>query len=153
VRDDGSALTEFPAIAWWLARANSERNLLPADAEGEARAFEVMDFVVGTMHGQGFGRMFRPAAFAPSEADHEKVKARGREIFEGGLQLMDRALAGREHAAGDGFTVADAALFYVEFWAAGRMGMTLPPNLAGHYGRLTARPAVKRVLEAEGFGG
>ena len=30
-RDDGSVLTEFPAIAVWLARKNPEAALLPAD--------------------------------------------------------------------------------------------------------------------------
>ena len=36
-RDDGSVLTEFPAIATWLARKNPETGLLPSDADGEAR--------------------------------------------------------------------------------------------------------------------
>ena len=36
-RDGGSHLTELPAIAWYLARANPQANLLPADIEGEAR--------------------------------------------------------------------------------------------------------------------
>jgi glutathione S-transferase len=149
-RDDGSVLTEFPAIAVWLARKNPEKGLMPADADAEARALEAMDYVVSTMHMQGFSRMFRPMNYAPSEADHDTVKARGREIFEKGLQLMDRALAGKEYVAGT-FSVADAALFYVEFWAAGRMKMTLPPNVAAHYARMKARPAVKRVLEQEGL--
>jgi glutathione S-transferase len=149
-RDDGSVLTEFPAIATWLARTNSGKALLPSDAEGEARALEAMDYVVSTMHMQGFSRMFRPMNFAPSEADHEKVKARGREIFEKGLNLMSQALEGKEYVAGK-FSVADAALFYVEFWAAGRMKMPLPKNCAAHYERMKSRPAVKRALEQEGL--
>src|SRR4051812_14548210 len=64
VRDDGSVLTEFPAIATWLARTNPEKNLLPKDADGEARVLEAMDYVVATVHMQGFSRMFRPANFA-----------------------------------------------------------------------------------------
>jgi len=36
-RDDGSVLTEFPAIATWLARKNPEKGLLPSDPDGEAR--------------------------------------------------------------------------------------------------------------------
>jgi glutathione S-transferase len=149
VRDDGTVLTEFPAIAWWLALANPQAHLLPADAEGQARALEAMDYVVGTMHGQGFGRMFRPAAFTPSEADHDKVKAQGRELFEKGLRLMDEQLTGKEYLLGE-FGVADAALFYVEFWAA-RMGIDLPPNCAAHFARMTARPAVRRAMEKEGL--
>lgn len=150
VRDDGSVLTEFPAIAYWLARANPDAKLLPGDVEHDTRALEAMDYVVATMHMQGFSRMFRPVNFAPSEADHEAVKARGKEILEKGLKLMDQALEGKDYIVGT-FSVADAALFYVEFWVAGRMNMTLPPNCAGHYARMKARPAVASVMAQEGL--
>jgi glutathione S-transferase len=149
-RDDGSVLTEFPAIAFWLAATNPEARLLPPDAEGQARALEAMDYVVATMHMQAFGRMLRPGNFAPSEADAEAVKARGREIMEKGLVLMDRKLEGKDYVTG-AFSIADAALFYVEFWCAARMGMTLPPNVAAHYARMKARPAVAAVLAQEGL--
>lgn len=149
-RGDGPVLTEFPAIATWLARTNPDKNLLPGDAEAEARALEAMDYVVGTMHMQGFSRIFRPGNFAPSEADHEAVRARGVEIFETGLGLMDKALAGKEYVAGR-FSVADAALFYVEFWWAERLKKTLPPNCAAHFARMKARPAVLRAMQKEGL--
>ncbi len=80
-------------------RKNPEAGLLPSDADGEARALEAMDYAVSTMHMQGFSRMFRPANFAPTEADHDKVKARGKEIMEKGLALMDKALEGKEYLA------------------------------------------------------
>ena len=149
-RDDGSVLTEFPAIATWLARKNPDKKLLPGDPDGEARALEALDYVVSTMHMQGFSRMFRPGGFAPTEADHDKVKARGKEIMEKGLAIMDKALEGKEYLAGK-FSIADAALFYVTFWAAGRMKMPLPKNVAAHYERMKARPAVKRTVEQEGL--
>jgi glutathione S-transferase len=150
VKDDGSVLTEFPAIATWLARKNPDKDLLPTDPDSEARVLEALDYVVSTMHMQGFSRMFRPANYAPSEADHDKVKARGKEIMEKGLALMDKALEGKEYVAGK-FSIADAALFYVEFWAAARMKMTLPKNCAAHYERMKNRPAVKRTIEQEGL--
>jgi glutathione S-transferase len=150
MRDDGSVLTEFPAIATWLARTNPDKGLMPGDAEGEARALEAMDYVVSTMHMHGFSRMFRPTNYAPSDADHDKVKARGREIMEKGLELMSKALEGKDYVVGK-FSVADAALFYVEFWAAARMKMPLPKNCAAHYERMKNRPAVKRALDQEGL--
>jgi glutathione S-transferase len=109
-----------------------------------------MEYVVSTMHMKGFSRMFRPVNFAPTEADHDKIKARGKEIMEKGLALMDKALEGKEYVAGK-FSVADAALFYVSFWAAARMKMPLPKNVAAHYERMKSRPAVKRTLEQEGL--
>ena len=58
VHDDGSGLTEFQAIAWWLARRYPKAKLLPDDADGEARVIETMSYVVGTIHGQGYTRIF-----------------------------------------------------------------------------------------------
>lgn len=147
-RDDGSILTEFPVIACWLARQNPETNLLPKDEEADLRAMEAMEYIVGTMHGQGFARLFRAERFAPSAADHDKVKAAGRDIVEKGFQIVDKALDGKQYLAGQ-FSIADAALFYVEFWAAKRMGMQLPKNCAAHFERMTARPAVQRALQQE----
>ena len=131
-RDDGSVLTEFPAIAYWLARTNPGAKLLPEDVETQTRALEAMDYAVATIHMQGSSRLFRPSNYAPSAADEEAVKARGKEIYEKGLGLLDKALAGKEYIAGS-FSVADAALFYVEYRAANPLKMTLPPNCAAHY--------------------
>ena len=150
VRDDGSVLTEFPAIATWLARGNPDKQLLPTDRDREADALEAMDYSVATIHMQGFGRMFRPTNFGPNEADVEAVKAKGREMIEKGYKLLDQKLAGRDYVAG-AFSVADAALFYVEFWGAERVKIELPPNVAAHYARMKARPSVQKVLANEGF--
>lgn len=150
VRDDGSVLTEFPAIAYWLARTNPDAKLLPDDPEAQARVLEAMDYIVATMHMQGFTRIFRPGNFSPNEADAEAVKARGKEIFEKGLTIMDKALGGKDYVVGP-FSIADAALFYVEFWGAARLKLALPANCNAHYQRMLARPAVKRMLEQEGL--
>src|ERR1700748_1928618 len=58
-RDDGTVLTEFPAIAYWLAKPNPFANLLPDDIDLQARALELTDYAVATIHMQGFGRQFR----------------------------------------------------------------------------------------------
>ena len=148
-RDDGSVLTEFGAIATWLARTNPAAKLIPGDAEAEARVMEAMDYIVATVHMQGFTRIARPANFTPSESDQDKVKARGREMYAKGLAILDKALDGKEWLAGE-YSVADAALFYVCRWAP-RADTPLPPNLAAHLARMEARPAVKRALAAEGL--
>lgn len=150
VRDGAGVLTEFPAIAYWLARSNPDKKLLPDDLEAQTRALEAMDYAVATIHMQGFARLFRPDNFGD---DADKAKAKGREIVEKGLALMDKSLGGKDYICGSSFSVADAALFYVEFWAAGRMGIPLPTNCAAHYKRMLERPAVKKVMEAEGLQG
>jgi glutathione S-transferase len=148
-RDDGSILTEFPVIATYLAKTNPQAKLIPSDLETEIRGYEAMEYAVGTMHGQGFARIFRPGNFGPPEQE-EAIKARGREIVEKGFAILDKALAGKDYLGGKELSAADSALFYVEFWAAGRLGMTLPPNCAAHYQRMKARPAVQRAMQQEG---
>jgi glutathione S-transferase len=149
VRDDGSALTEFQAIAYWLARKYPKAKLLPGDADGDAQAIEAMDYVVGTIHGQGYTRIFTTAHYTPNAAEHAAVKARGREIVAQSFAIMNDALAGKEYIAGS-FSIADAALFYVEFWA-DKIGITLPLHCQAHYQRMRARPVVQRVLREEGY--
>jgi glutathione S-transferase len=150
-RDDGSILTEFPIIARWLALQNPQANLIPKDPEADIRAMEVMEYVVGTMHPQGFTRLFRTERFAPSASDHEAVKAQGRENIEKGLAIVDKALEGKDYLGGRNLSIADAALFYVEYWGAKREGMQLPKNCAAHFARMMARPAVQRALQQEGM--
>lgn len=148
-RDDGSVLTEFPVIARWLGR---QAGLLPKDDEADTRAMEAMEYAVGTMHGLGFARLFRSERFAPSAADQDAVKATGREIVEKGFAVLDETLEGRSYVAGNEFSPADAALFYCEFWAAKRLNLPLPKNVAAHYDRMMARPSVQRALQQEGLG-
>jgi glutathione S-transferase len=149
VRDDGSVITEFQAIAWWLARAYPRAKLLPDDVEGEVRVIEVMDYVVGTIHGKGYTRIFTTENYSPNPTEHEAIRARGREIVGKGLALMNEQLAGRDYVVGH-FSIADAALFYVEFWA-DKIRLELPPNCFAHYQRMLQRPAVRRVLMEEGY--
>ena len=150
VRDDGSVLTEYPAIAFWLAVSNPEAKLLPAAPDAQAKALEYTDYCVSTMHMQGFSRIFRPANYAPSEADHEAVKAKGEEMFSKGFGVMDQVLGDKDYLLGQ-YSFADSALFYVSFWWNGRLKKDLPPKVAAHYARMNARPAVQRTMAAEGL--
>ena len=148
-RDDGAILTEYPAIAYWLARSNPSAGLLPDGLDDQTKALELTDYAVATIHMQGFARQFRSSNFTPNAADEDAVKARGKEIAEKGFALVDKALASKDYAVGK-FSIADSAIFYVEFWSK-RVGMTLPANCAAHLDRMLARPSVQRVMQQEGL--
>lgn len=149
VRDDGKALTEFQAIAYWLARSHPKARLLPGDPDIDALVMETMDYVVGTLHMQGFTRIFTTENYIFNPEDGVRVKTQGEVIVKKGLAIIDKVLAGKEYIAGD-FSIADAALFYVEFWA-DKLKMKLPENCRAHYQRMLTRPAVRRVLQEEGY--
>ena len=76
--DDGRVLTEFQAIAYWLATAHPRAKLLPQDTAQAAAVIELMDYVVGTVHGQGYTRLFTTDNYVPAELD-EAQRAPGRE--------------------------------------------------------------------------
>jgi glutathione S-transferase len=149
VRRDGSALTEVQAIAYWLARSHPRAGLWPEDADSESRLIEAMAYIVGTIHGQGFARIFATNTFARNPADHDSVRQLGRDIVAKGFAILNDLLRSGPYLAGS-YSVADAVLFYVEFWA-DKTGIALPGHLAAHYRLMLARPAVQRVLREEGY--
>ncbi len=151
VRDDGSLLTEYPVIAMYLAKTNPEKNLAPKDLEGEVRCAEMLDYVCGTIHPQGFTRQFRPANFAKDEADHARVIEQGKALATRYFNTLEANWKGDDWALPSGYSVADSALFFVEYWATRRSGMTLPPHLANHLEKMLARPAVQRMMAQEGL--
>lgn len=149
VRDDGSVVTEYAAIAMWLALQHPEKNLMPTDPEGMIRTLEAMDFVIGTMHMLSWRMFRRPDAYSDIPEAIEQLKVRGKEAMMAAFDVVDEQLAGKDYMMGD-FSIADTALYYNEYWAVDVAGWTLPPNVQAHYDRMKTRPSVKASRELEG---
>lgn len=141
LRDDGSLLTEFPAIAYWLARNFPDAGLIPDHLDGQARALELLDFIVSTLHMRGTALIMRPAAFATSPQAREEVVEVGRRTLDAGLAQLAHELGSKRFLMGDRFTIPDAAAFYLLSWvqrlAVGRSGA-----LDEYFRRVSQRPAV-----------
>jgi len=149
VRDDGVALTDFVAIATWLAEAYPRQRLSPQDPQLAESAQATLQFCTRHIHGEGFRRVFTPERYATEKNPVDLVKAQGREIVVKAFGAVNDELAGKDYVAG-AFSIADAALFYVEFWA-DKTKMALPPHCLAHYRRMLERPAVRQVLAEEGY--
>lgn len=150
IRDDGSVLTEWPAIALWLALSNPEKKLIPTDIEGMVRTQEAVAYATATVHMQAWTRVWRTQVYSEVEAEHQKIKARGAEMFAKGMAVFDKQLSGKDWLIGD-FTVADCALYFLETWAVERGKLALPANVAAHYERMKMRPSVQASRKADGF--
>lgn len=156
VLDDGRALTDFKSIALWLAETYPRGGLLPATPALAARAVELLDFTLGQLHGEGFTRIFTterylsPRDTPPGSALRDDVAAHGREVVRQGFEAIEQRLPAEGYAVGPQFSIADAALFYNEFWA-DKVGIPLPPKVQAHYQRVRARPVVRQVLAEEGY--
>jgi glutathione S-transferase len=151
VRDDGSVLTEVPAIAFWLSLTNPRAKLLGSDIETRVRTLEVMDYIAATIHMQGAARAWRPAGFSTHQTGHEEIRARGKDIVLHGLEVVSSTLASRDWLAGDDYSIADASLFFIEYWVKEKVEWNMPNNIEAHYRRMLVRPAVQRALRAEGL--
>ena len=145
VRDDGVVITEYPTIARWIARTHPEADLVPREAEAEMKASEMMDYTVGTIHGQGFRRVFFPQGFCKDEAHRSAVKADGKAIAAEGFAILGEQLGDRLYAGGETFSIADATIFYTTRWAK-LTKVDLPANIAALADRVASRPAFATVL-------
>jgi glutathione S-transferase len=149
VTADGTSITEFTAIAYWLARSYPKAGLWPDDLPLQTKIIEAMNYIVGTIHQQGYTRIFTTEQYTFEKSNVERIKAQGETIVKKGLALLNRQLADQDYLAGK-FSIADAALFYVTFWA-DKIGITLPEHCLAHYRRMLQRPVVQQVLREEGY--
>ncbi|WP_341860819.1 glutathione S-transferase family protein [Gymnodinialimonas sp. 57CJ19] len=149
VRDDGSVVTEYAAIAMYLALEHPEKNLMPTDTEGMIRTLEAMDFIIGTVHMLSWRMFRRPDAYSDIPEAVEQLKVRGKEAMMAAFDVVDEQLEGKEWLMGD-YSIADTALYYNEYWAVDVAGWDLPPNVRAHYERMKQRPAVQANRKLEG---
>jgi glutathione S-transferase len=140
--DDGSVLTEGPAIVQYLADRRPAAGLAPhAGTIERYRLQEWLGFLNSEIH-KTWGALF------DSRADRapviEKLKPR--------LSLLEAELKGRPYLLPSGFSVADAYLFTLLNWA-GFTGVELAPYpaLVRYVERIGARPKVREALCAEGL--
>ena len=98
---------------------------------------------------QGFARIFTTDQLTPNKSDLETVKQQGKNIIDNGFSIIASQLSPSGYVT-EGFSIADAALFYVEFWA-NKTDINLPATCQDHYQLMLQRPAVRRVLAEEGY--
>ncbi|MGE3247670.1 MAG: glutathione S-transferase family protein, partial [Beijerinckiaceae bacterium] len=91
----------------------------------------------------------RPDAYTANPEEQAQLKERGKDAVMKGLDVVNEALAGKEWAAGV-YSIADSALYYVEYWVADVAKWPLPPNVQAHYERMKKRPSVQASRKEEG---
>jgi glutathione S-transferase len=143
--DDGSILTEGPAIVQYIADRVPDKQLAPPNGTLERSKLQSwLNFVTSELH-KGFSPLFNPAM--PQEA-----KKLFRERLATRFQHVDKHLADKDYLLGKTFSVADAYLFTVSNWAA-HTDVDLSPfgNVLAYRKRVAARPAVQAAMKAEGL--
>jgi glutathione S-transferase len=143
--DDGTRLTEGPAIVQYVADQAPDKQLAPA--YGTLARYQLMSWLtfIGTELHKAFSPLFNPAT-------PEEFKAMTKERLMGRLRWVNEQLEGKDYLMGDRFTVADGYLFTVTNWAP-RVGVDLSgfAALNAYRARVGARPAVIAAMKAEGL--
>ena len=143
--DDGTKITEGPAIVQFIADKVPAKNLAPAHGTPERITLQAwLNFISTELH-KTFSPLFNPAM--PDEAKkifRERLAAR--------FAHLDKHLANNQYLLGKDFSVADAYLYVVSNWAP-RVDVDLAPyaNVLAYRKRVGARPAVEAAMKAEGL--
>ncbi len=143
--DDGSVLTEGPAIVQFIADQAPKSHLAPANGTpARYQLQEWLNFIATELH-KGFSPLFKPNT-------PEAYKPIVMETLQQKFGVVDKALAGKSWLTGETFTVADGYLFVMLRWADGKaVDLSGLANVAAFKARATARPGVAAALKAEGL--
>lgn len=144
-------LTEANAILLFLGRKFPEASLIPPTPEKEARCFEWLTFISGTVHGNSIAQIWRPARFAADETAFPAIEARGRARLADQFALIESIFScGRDWAVSGQYTIADSYILVCYRWG-NRLGIDMKqyPFWTRHTDRMMARPAVERAFAQE----
>lgn len=141
--DDGSVLTEGPAIVQYIADRKPEAGLAPQAGTFERyRLQEWLGYINSEIH-KGFGPLFNPKT--PDE-----TKATTRENLSRRLAYVADHLAKNDYLLGKQFSVADGYLFTVLNWGQWTgVDIAQWPALAAFQERVGSRPSVQAARAAE----
>jgi glutathione S-transferase len=150
ITDDGKQLDQNLSVAIYIADKAPHKNLLPPQGSFERlEALNWLSFVAADMH-KAVGGIFGVAAYdkevQPAVRKHMLVRAN--EV----LAYLNTRLQGRSYIMGEQFSVVDSYAFIVASWTK-YIDVSLAPyaNIEAYMGRVASRPAVARVLKAEGL--
>lgn len=143
--DDGTRITELPAIVQHLADTHPEGGLIAATGSLQrTRAVEWLTFAGMELH-RNFSPMFNPAASQDwKDAALAKLKQR--------FEYLNGELKGKDYILGSNFCVADSYLFTTTHWTyAMKIDISHLPHLVAYHQRVLQRPAVQSALKAQGL--
>lgn len=141
--DDGTRLTEGPAILQYIADLRPETELAPrAGTLARYRLQEWLGFINSEIH-KGFGPLFKPTT-------PEEYKTIARQNLTSRLDFVAAHLETNDYLMGRHFTVADAYLFTTLNWGQWTgVDVSRWPSLTAFQARIGNRAAVKTALAAE----
>jgi len=143
--DDGTILTEGPAIVQYVADKVPDKRLAPANGTLDRYKMQSwLNFVSSELH-KGFSPLFNPAM--PEEA-----KQLARDRLATRFAHLQAHFAKNDYLMGKAFSCPDAYCFTVLRWTAPtKIDLAPYPAIQAFMKRMEARPAVQAAMKAEGL--
>ena len=141
--DDGTVLTEGPAVVQYLADLKPDAQLAPANGSmARYRLQEMLGYINAELH-QSYMPLFNPAC-------SDEVRSGRMAYLHKHYGLIEAVLGRTPFLLGDRFTVTDAYLFVVTRWAEFvKLDLSAFPKLLAFQARIAARPAVLAAIRRE----
>jgi glutathione S-transferase len=143
--DDGTILTEGPAIVQYIADKVPEKKLAPANGTVDRYKMQSwLNFMSSEMH-KGFSPLFNPAM--PEEA-----KKIARDRLATRFAHLEAHFTKHNYLMGNDFTVPDAYCFTVLRWTVPtKIDLAPYPHIQAYMRRMESRSAVQAAMKAEGL--
>lgn len=152
--DETGAICEAGAIALYLAERHPDAELaIPIGDPRRGRFLQWMSYLASSLQPDVIIQ-FHPEFYAADEAAQARLKAASLERLGRTLLTLDQALDPGPYFFGDRLTVCDICLAMQAVWSEVYPGSIDEfANVKRLVGRITERPAVRRVLARHGYDG
>ncbi|HEX2672845.1 MAG TPA: glutathione transferase GstA [Polyangiaceae bacterium] len=143
--DSGELITEGAILVQYIADQRPESGLAPAAGTPERRRLQEWLHFIATELQKGLGPINNPKA-------NDELRQVLKERLNTRFAFLSKSLEDEDYLLGNQFSVADGYAFYVLRGLRkleGQAAFDQRPVLKAYFERISARPAVKAVLEAE----
>ncbi|MBY0266013.1 MAG: glutathione S-transferase family protein [Burkholderiales bacterium] len=147
---DRGIITETPAILVYIAQTHPQAKLAPLDdpfALAKMQAFN--SYLCSTVH-VAHAHQRRGKRWANLDASIADMQSKVQENMTACFELIEREMFAGPWVMGRDYSVADGYLYTIELWLEGdKVDIARFPKVHDHFQRMSARPAVQRVLAEE----
>ncbi|KAK2814146.1 hypothetical protein FQN50_000550 [Emmonsiellopsis sp. PD_5] len=150
---DSEIITEGPAVSTAIAQLGpASQHLLGKTPLETARVYEWLNYLSGTLHGRGYGGLWRSERYSDDESAREGIKAKALLNIKESYAFVESQLKGL-HAVGEQFTIVDPYMLVFYIWGK-KVGVEIEkdyPKYTALVKHLLERESVRKTLEEEGL--
>ncbi|MGY4472174.1 glutathione S-transferase [Bradyrhizobium sp. LB9.1b] len=147
---DRGVLTETPAMLAYLAQTFPKAKLAPLDDPFDfAQVQSFNSYLCSTVHINHAHKM-RGARWASEESSFADMKQMIPKTMGACFSLIEQKMYKGPWVMGEQYTICDPYLYTLSTWLEGdSVDINATPKIADHFKRMSDRPAVRKVMDAQ----